>query len=46
MRAALQVLLETEPCLEGDVADGSADSLVCHQLSSILEGSMNNKHDF
>ena len=39
MSPTLHVLLEAEPCLEGDVADGNADINLARQLScSILEG--------
>ena len=33
MSAPLYVLLETDPCLEGDVLDGKAASPACHQLN-------------
>ena len=35
MSAILHVLLEAEPCFEGDVADGDADPLACHQLGQV-----------
>ena len=35
MSANLHVLIEAEPCLKGDVADGSADPPVPLQLSQV-----------
>ena len=35
MSATLHVLLETEPHLEGDVADGEADPPACYQLGQV-----------
>ena len=32
MSVALHLLLEAEPCLEGEVADGTADPLTSHHL--------------
>ena len=54
MSATLHVLLEAEPCFEGDVADGEADPLACHQLGqvSVLQyfggkaGSIDHQHVF
>ena len=54
MSATLYVLLEAEPCLEGDVADGEADRPVCHQCGqvSVLQyfggtaGFMDHQHVF
>ena len=52
--AALHVLLEAEPSLEGDVADGAADPPVSHQLGQVSflqyfggrTGSMDHQHVF
>ena len=35
MSATPHVLLEAEPSLEGDVADGEADPPACHQLGQV-----------
>ena len=35
MSATLHVLLEAEPCLEGDVADGKADHPACQELGQV-----------
>ena len=35
MSTPLHVFLKADPYLEGDVADGEADSSVCHQLGQV-----------
>ena len=35
MSTSVHVLLKADPCLEGDLADDKADSLVCLQLNQI-----------
>ena len=53
MSATLHMLLEAEPCLEGN-EDGKADPPMCHQLGqlSVLQyfggtaGSMDHQHVF
>ena len=54
MSALLHVLLESDPHLEGDVAEGKADPPACHQLGKVFDlqffgataGSIDKQHVF